>query len=228
MPHCGFPAGSDHHWFAERARPARCAVDAVNLPAEEPGNPAASQDPQAPAVAATPSGCDIEIEIGKRRAGISALPSSALFWGLAWMGLAWSRQETSWYVFNQTEAGQHPYRLVNRFVFHSAKRAKLIVDLTNQGCADAAHDIALMRGCARLVPFDVGHRIATPMLYARAPSRQVLKTGEYAEWRRFLDRIQLTHPTGINKAAAAWTPSRKKMKASSNWTSTTYKYSTFC
>lgn len=48
-------------------------VDVVDLPGEDAGNRASSQDQQMPAVAATPPGCEIEIEIGKRRVRISGL-----------------------------------------------------------------------------------------------------------------------------------------------------------
>jgi hypothetical protein len=79
-----------------------------------------------------------------------------------------------------------------------------------------------------VVPVDVGHRIATLIPHVRNASLQVLRDRAYAEWRCFLDRLQLTHPTGTNKAAAAWTPFHKEMKAMLNSTSTTCKYSTYC
>lgn len=62
------------HPAAAQPCPVLLPVDVVDLPGQEPGNHAASQDQQVPAVAVTPSGCEIEIEIGMRRVRISGLP----------------------------------------------------------------------------------------------------------------------------------------------------------
>jgi transposase len=62
---------------AQLATPRPCLallpVDVVDLPEEDAGNHAASQDQRVPAVAARPPECEIEIEIGKRRVRISGL-----------------------------------------------------------------------------------------------------------------------------------------------------------